>query len=263
MAVTCAACTSTASLLPSVSLVTGKGHNMGIIVIYPQCSKESAEELAKKMGWDSCNPFREVKRDFREYDGVFNYGCNREIYARNVINKTKSVATCINKVATFEAFKKADIPTVAYTTKHEDVPRAWDIVVIRDKIDGNKAEGLDYYYHEYLGRDQEINDVYPMKRGALYTEHFAHNYELRVVVFCGNVVGCYKKVNNNGQWDFVPQDFWYALERHAIDAAKALDIDYVGFDVLVNDKGAYVFLEANSGPILTDEVSDAIAGYVK
>lgn len=236
---------------------------MKICVLYPQCSMESAKELAQKMGWDAVNPFQEARRDFRMYDGVFNYGCNRTIHAHNVINQTKSVATCINKVATFEAFKKAGVPTVAYTTRYEDVPRAWDIVVIRDKIDGNKAEGLDYYYHDFLGRDQEVNDVYPMKRGALYTEHFAHNYELRVVVFCGKVVGCYKKDDNNGQWDFNEFKPQGPLLMDAITAAKALNIDYVGFDVLVNNKGAYVFLEANSGPVLTEEVADAIGAYIK
>lgn len=231
-----------------------------ICVLYPNCSKESAQELAQKMGWDAVNPFQEARRDFRMYDGVFNYGCNRTIYARNVVNKTPAVATCINKVATFEAFKKAGVPTVDYRTSKETVPAVWDCVVIRQKVDGNKAEGLSYHYQDDRAfMNPNLNVPY----GALFTEGFDHEYELRVVVFCGHVVACYKKDDNNGDWDFNPFNIPDNLSKDAIRAATTLDIDYVGFDVLVDNKGSYVFLEANSGPVLTEDVVEAIQGYIK
>ncbi len=232
---------------------------MTICIIYPECSKESALELAEKMGWEAVNPFKAKQRDFRKYDGVFNYGCNREIYARNVLNKTKSVATCINKVATFKVFEKAGIPTVKHTTNRFDTVD-WDCVVIRDKVDGARAEGLDYHYND----ERKVLTPGPIPAGALYTEGFEHEYELRVVIFCGKLVGCYKKVNKGGRiWEFEDFDEFQVLglTDAAWKAAKALDIDYVGFDVLVNDKGVYAFLEANSGCILTDDVVDAIKAY--
>jgi hypothetical protein len=233
---------------------------MTICVIYPQVSAESAIALAKKMGWDAVNPFREGKRDFRKYLGVFNYGCNRKIAAQNVLNKATAVATCIDKVATFNAFVKAGVPTVAFTTRKQDVPKTWDAVVIREKVNGAKAEGLKYAY-----QGPGYGDLRgPIPDGALFTELFEHTHELRVVVFCGKVVGCYRKEHaGGGLWDFIPHEYSLPLNVHAITAATALDIDYVGFDILVNNKGAYVFLEANSGPVLTDDVADAIKGYLK
>lgn len=227
-----------------------------IIVLFPSIAKESAEKLAKACGWEAINPFKAGLRDFRNYAGVFNYGCNREIYARNVINKTKSVATCIDKVATFKAFEKAGVPTVAHTTKRQDVPKAWDTVVIRTNAKGARAEGLEYAY-------RWRNDVVP--EGQLFTEYFEHANEYRIMVFLGKVVGVYrKKTTADGGWDFIPVKGPYTkkMADDAIKAAKALDIDFVGFDVLRNVKGEHKFLEANSACILTDEMIEAIKAYL-
>jgi glutathione synthase/RimK-type ligase-like ATP-grasp enzyme len=235
---------------------------MTICVIHPTISKESAEELAKALGWDVCNPFKEDKRDFRNYAGVFNYGCNRKIVANNVINKSVSVATCINKVATYEAFKKAGIPTVNYVTRKQDVPKQWEIVVIRDKVDGARAEGLDYHYQDkaYV----EYVEGKPVPDGKLFSEYFEHTEELRVMVFCGKCVGVYEKVRRDGAgWEFIAVWNHNHIRAQAEQAAKALDIDFVGFDVLVNvNEGKWLFLEANTGCILTPEMIDAIKAYL-
>jgi glutathione synthase/RimK-type ligase-like ATP-grasp enzyme len=229
-----------------------------ICVIHPTISKESAEYLAQEMGWDVCNPFKENKRDFSEYLGVFNYGCNRKIVAKNVINKSKSVATCINKVATYEVFKKAGVPTVAYVTNKRLIPKDWETVVVRKEVDGAQAKDLDYWYP----KDGSGN---PCPEGALFTEYFPHVRELRVVVFCEKVVAVYKKVDQLGSWEFVPITFSVCkgqVAADAITAAKALDIDYVGFDVLVAEDGSYRFLEANTGAILTHGVLKKIKQYL-
>ena len=51
------------------------------------------------------------------------------------------------------------------------------------------------------------------------------------------------------------------IDEHCIKAAKALGIDYVGFDVLAHTKKDFVILEANSGAIMTDEAALAIVEY--
>lgn len=228
---------------------------MTICVIHPKACAASAKTLAEAFGWKLSNPFAEDRRDYREYDGVFNYGCNRRIYAKNILNTTEAVATCINKVETFKAFNKAGVPTVAYCTKKTDIPKEWEAVVIRNRIDGARAEGLDYWYS---WEDK------PMPDGALYSQYFEHVKELRVMVFCGNVVGAYRKVDDgNGHWDFMKVRISKDLAEDARKAAKALGIDYVGFDVLVSKDASYVFLEANSGPILVDEIVEDIKSYFK
>lgn len=227
---------------------------MKICVIHPQVSYESARDLANQMGWDLVNPFKTNRRDFMEYAGVFNYGCNRQITARNVINKTKSVATCINKIATFEVFKKAGIPTVEYVTRKADVPYYWDSVAVRTKADGAKNEGLSFF-------DFVNGGIVP--DGVLFSKYFEHEYECRIVVFLGKVVGAYIKRDEDGEWQFDECELSEGLTKHAIEAAKALDIDYVGFDVLCAEDGSYVFLEANSGPVLIEDVAAAIKEYIK
>jgi glutathione synthase/RimK-type ligase-like ATP-grasp enzyme len=47
------------------------------------------------------------------------------------------------------------------------------------------------------------------------------------------------------------------MDAICIRAARALSIDYVGFDVLAQTKNDCVIIEANSGPILTEEAIDA------
>lgn len=233
---------------------------MTICVIHPNVCRESAKTLADAFGWEVSNPFQDERRDYTKYDGVFNYGCNRRIYAKNIINKKEAVATCVDKVETFKAFNKAGVPTVGFCTKKEDIPVfKWNTVVVRDKVDGARAEGLDYWTPDWNDAGRLIT---PLPNGALFTEYFEHVKELRVMVFCGQVVGAYKKVEVDGGWHFQKVHISKDLTGDAIKAAKALDIDYVGFDVLVAKDAAYVFLEANSGPILVEEMVDEIKKYL-
>lgn len=219
---------------------------MRICVIAPQIAQESASDLAKALGADLSNPFREDRRDYRKYDLVFNYGCNRDIYAKKVINPSKAVATCKNKVETFKALQKAQVPTVQYATRKEDVQ--WAYSVCRESLDGARGEGMDF------GHIDALPDA------ALYTSYFEHKYEYRIVVFMGKVVGRYRKVVRKGMWElrlYSPEGF-EELDAGCIKAAKALGIDYVGFDVLENKDGDCIILEANSAPILTYEAQEAI-----
>lgn len=230
-------------------------NNKRICILYPAIAKESAEKLADALGWDAVNPFKTNRRDFREYAGVFNYGCNRKISAHNVINKAQSVATCVDKVATFKALQQAGVPIPAYTTDKAAVPAAWDTVVVRKEVNGARAEGLEYAY-------QWNKDVVP--DGALFTEYFEHHREYRVMVFLGQVVGCYEKVADGDQWRFIERKLpsLKKMKEDAVKAAAALQIDYVGFDVVRNVVGEYKFLEANSACILTEEMIDAIKAYL-
>ncbi len=85
----------------------------------------------------------------------------------------------------------------------------------------------------------------------------------------GKVVGRYYKketgLNADGQieWTFTPQRKrgFEAIDDACVRGAKALGIDFVGFDVVAQDKQHFVVLEANSGPIITDEAEEAIINY--
>lgn len=197
------------------------------------------------------------------YTGVvFAYGCSdRTERAFRRYNCVKAVERCVNKRLTFESFNRAGIPTVPYCTRRHLVPKHWETVVCRESVYGRKAEG-----YKLVDQGEDLPDW------ELFTEYFHHVREYRIVVFMGQAFVYYKrevwdkkgKYNNH---EFIFQKpraiIHHKMMKDAIKAAKALDIDYVGFDVLANSKGTYVFLEANSGAILCEEVKAAIIKHFK
>ncbi len=200
-----------------------------------------------------CDVFRAGDRNrFKDYDFVFSYGCSRGTEHNNRINKASSVERCVDKTLTFDALKKAGVSTVSYCLK-QPVPKEWDWVVIRDKINGRMAQGLNYC--------ENIPGKIPL--GQLYTEYFEHKYEYRIMVFMGRVVGRYFKHEEKGDWYFnvQPRQGFEVMDDHCIRAAKSLDIDYVGFDVVANTKKDFRILEANSAARITDEAENAIVEY--
>lgn len=227
---------------------------MNIIVLYPKIAFESARELAHAIDAESRNPFEWDQRDFRIYDVVLNYGCHRDLRCKEIINTGKAVGICKNKIETFKRLKEAGVPCPEYATRKQDVPKHWGQIVIRDSVDGARAEGLDY---RFQGE--------PLPDAPLYVQYFPHKYEYRIMVFKGKVVGRYHKVAKKDGWHFIlmNKQGFEKVDKDCIKAAESLGIDYVGFDVLENKKGECIILEANSAPILTDEALKAIKKYFK
>lgn len=229
---------------------------MKICVIHPKACKESAIMLAKGLGAKAINPRKERFRDHQEYDVIFNYGLGEW---NGHINKGAAVVRCIDKLTTFRVLLKANVPIPKYVTAYADVPKNWNGYVCRETATGAGNEGLNMFY--------DYNDI--PKDCVLYTEYFEHVHEWRVVVFKGVVVARYKKEfyqeGDNLLWNlrlYTEQGF-ENIDRSCLQAAEALQIDFVGFDVLENKKGVYVVLEANSGPVMTEEVLEHLQAYFK
>jgi glutathione synthase/RimK-type ligase-like ATP-grasp enzyme len=195
------------------------------------------------------NPYQTGRLVFKDYALVINYGFSANIVTNanaNVINEPASVRKCINKLKTLQSLA-AHVPVPEYS---QVVNNHWDTVVCHTKPDGRKNEGIEYWYRE---------SGEPVPNAYLYTEFYHHRGEYRVVVLCGKVVGRYRKVERDGTWDLELRDkrgFEY-MDNICINAARVLGIDYVGFDVLAQTKNDCVIIEANSGPILTEEAIDA------
>jgi glutathione synthase/RimK-type ligase-like ATP-grasp enzyme len=223
-----------------------------ILIVHPKATCISAKKLAAIMKADTYD-LREGRRDFEGYDLVWNYGSSDPVYAPHLLNRTLGVQRCIDKVQTFEILHRNRVPTVDYTTFKHNVPESWETVVVRDKRNGRKAEGL-----HYVERGEQ------MRNGELYTEYFPHEYEYRIVVLCGEVVGRYRKDVVDKDWLFIPMlpQGFERLDRECIHAAKVLGIDYAGFDILENKRGKCVILEANSGAMIQDEALEFIADNV-
>lgn len=226
---------------------------VAIITSVGQSSSRILTDALKNNGVDAqmFDMKKSDKRDFREFDWVFSYGSSADTKHQKRLNSSEAVKTCISKPDTFNELEWANCYTVEHATK-KPIPAHWEWVVIRDKKDGRKAEGLNYH---------ENNDNCP--NGELYTEYFEHKYEYRIMVFRGEVVGRYYKHDDKGDWYFnnQPKKGFELMDDHCIRAAAALGIDYVGFDVVANTKKDFRILEANSCPRITDEAENAIVSF--
>lgn len=229
---------------------------MNIIVLYPSAASASAKLLANFLGVDSLNPFKQDKRDFRGYDVVINYGCNRNIKAPYIINKPSAIARCIDKFTTFSILEKFNLPIPKYAVEKVKACE-WDCVVVRKEANGQGNAGLDYAYPE--GRLDKLPDA------ELYTEYFEHKKEFRVVMFNAITIACYEKVREGDEWVFYERSYGYLepIKEACAAASLALDIQYVGFDVLVNSQNEFVILEANSAPIITEDVMKTFKRFLK
>lgn len=230
---------------------------MTSVAIITSVSQKSSRQLAEALINNGIkakvfSPFKDGEMDMRGFTHTFGYGCSARTSDNIRLNKGKAVETCVNKVATFEALKKAGCNTVPYTTNIREVPKTWEQIVCRTKVNGRKAEGYDVLPQ---------GSVLPA--GELYTEYFYHKYEYRIMVFRGEVVARYFKNEVKGDhiFNLQPKRGFEVMDDHCIRAAAALGIDYVGFDVVANNKRDFRILEGNSGALLTDECEDAIVSY--
>jgi hypothetical protein len=232
------------------------------VAIITYVAQESSRQLAKALVAAGIKAEAIDMNRHYVYDGfthVFGYGCSSHTGHRNRLNTAKATKVCIDKVETFKRLQRSGINIPDWTaSKRIAMCNKWSCTVVRTERTGRKAEGLELI--DYPDR---------LPEGELFTEYFYHKYEYRIVVFNGEVVGRYykKRTMKKGEaWHtFVlqPQRGFDMMDDHCVRAAKALGIDYVGFDVVANTKKDFKILEANSGPILTDEAEAAIIKYFK
>ena len=219
---------------------------MSVCVIHPRASKKSASKLALALKADCVNPYHSKVRDFRKYDVVFNYGCSLPVKANSIINKPWAVEQCVSKTQAYDLLHAAGVPTVKYTRHKDKVPKDWKVVVCRKEEFGHSNDGL-----------VMIHQGDKLPEAAYYSEYYKHKFEFRIVVYKNKVLARYiKKENDDGEWEFIhlePAGF-EAIDAATIKAAKALGIDYAGLDIIAKNQEDFRVLEANSGPIITDDV---------
>lgn len=230
---------------------------MTLYVVYPKACAESATMLAKalKAKKQLCvGNYMFLNKECV----IFNYGVGgyNDFFNKVVVNKGDAVNRCVTKSDTFWYLKKAGVPIPDYSCNYKHLPRDWKGYVCRKTESGKGNEGYEHHWDH-----KDVPTGY-----ELYTEYFEHEHEWRIVVFKGVVVARYLKVRDaDDKWQFqlYTKQGFKDIDRSCLQAAEALQIDFVGFDVLENKKGVYVVLEANSGPIMTEEVLEYIKKYFK
>lgn len=226
---------------------------MKICVIHPKSLNKSAKWLAETLGAVTCNPWEKDVHNFKQFDVVFNYGCNRSFLANNVINKTNAVATCISKLKTLYKLAKLQIPTIPFTEDIKEIPDSWKEIVCRETDKGAKGDGFSVVKRGKL-----------LPPAAFYSEYYKHKWEFRVMIFNGKVVVRYvKREDKEGNWEFdsVDKAGFEAMDAACLAAAKVIGIDFVGMDILANSPTEFKILEANSGPVMTEDVLSVLTQY--
>ena len=233
---------------------------MKILIIH-SFWKHSAELLSEWLTFNGhrveiCNARKGEEPKNYPYDAVFNAGVSFQEWKRKdvTINHYNNVSICVDKVATFTVLKRAGVPIPKVAKRWRDVPMDWFGYVTREKVNGRRNEGTQFF--------NEYKDI--PKDAVLYTEFHPGPYEYRIIVFNGEVVArFYKRLAGDGTWEMKlqPAKGFEEMDKQAIAAAKALGIDYVGFDVMATNKKKFVFLEANSAATMSDVVAEAITVY--
>lgn len=232
---------------------------MNICVVHPSVCSESAKELAEAVGGFRWNPYDKASPLYA-VDLYFNYGVSDCDFLDNtripVINRPMFVRRSVDKIASYNRFRNAGIPTCEYVVNQRDVPRTWDWIVCRETTTGRNCDGV------------TVTEQENMVRGCpLYTKFFHHDEEHRIVVFNKRVVARYMKMNlKDGEYELVymQADGYEDLDVTAVKAANSIGLDYAGVDILFNSKnGKHLCLEINSGPALTDEVADYLKRFYK
>lgn len=165
------------------------------------------------------------------------------------INNFQAVHRCIDKIETLKLLPKGY--GVEFVTKKSKIPDHWTWICVREKVDGKNKDGLSYYPQECKGG---VPDA------PLYTEYFNHRQEYRVVILKGKLVGIYyKDIGDDGTCFNIqnPKNGYEGIIKACIKASKSLGIDFVGFDVVASNKKNFRILEANSGPVFTEEIGQA------
>ena len=217
---------------------------------------------------------------------VINWGASEvsdEVAKCNIINPPSIVAVASNKLKFFKAVQQfndaiyeededfSDVVEFPMFTASKRTALSWvragKIVVERHKLTGNSGEGI---------RLVEAED--DLTNAPLYVMYIPKKQEYRVHVANGMVVDLQRKARRRDvadediNWQIRNHDNGFifqrndlvvppSVERQAVNACKAVGLDFGAVDIVFNDKQqrAYV-LEINTAPGLT---GSTLEGYVK
>ena len=243
----------------------------------------SAKVLGSELG------AKRIKLEGSKFKGspkktVINWGSSsvsEEVAKCNIINHPDAVAIASNKLKFFNALDayndevyEGEEGRVVRTPQHTTIMRtaqSWqrngNIVVERHKLTGNSGVGINL-----VETDGEITDA------PLYVKYIPKKQEYRVHVANGIVVDLQRKARRHDvadediNWRIRNHDNGFIFQRNdlivpndvsiqAINACKAVGLDFGAVDVVYNDRQGRAFvLEINTAPGLT---GSTLEGYVE
>lgn len=233
---------------------------MNVYIVPYNLSSESAKTLANLLGARLSSG---TKRFIKDKSFIINWGnSDPDIFinaaargSNSILNKPSCVALASNKIETFKAFTKHNVPTVPWTTDRNKV-REWldetGYVYARLLASASQGRGIQIVTME--------DDV---PYAELYTKAIPKAYEYRVHVFKNGVIDYTRKRRRDGVeanlyiknaengWVFCREGVYLPdkVKLAALKACSALGLDFCALDILYKESEdiAYV-LEANTAP---------------
>lgn len=184
-----------------------------------------------------------------------------------IFNDPEAVAVASNKLSTLIRLSGEDVPTVPFTEDNFIAQRWYNVgnkVFIRHKLNGHSGDGIDVW-------DGADSDDSQMFLAPLYTKGVENHGEYRVHVFDGEVILYQKKSrrvdeetgevvtadgaeadvrNLASNWVYRTGnlDRLKRVETLAIDAVRALGLDFGAVDIIKDAEGNVFILEVNTAP---------------
>lgn len=188
-----------------------------------------------------------------------------------ILNHPNNVAKAINKRLTFTALKEANVPIPEFVTNRNDVSEDWNQIVVRHTLTGHSGEGI-----EIIDKGNNI----PL--APLYVEYIKKIAEYRVHVGGDKAIFIQQKRRDRGVPDdrvnwkvrnleggfiFAHKDIELTAQEHglissiAVDAIKALGLDFGAVDIIHNKDRGFFVLEINTACGLTGETIEKYRQY--
>lgn len=249
------------------------------VIFYPyKIGSQSCDDIVRvlqdKIENKTFRVFPDRRFASRSNDIIINWGNSTAPRwdMRNILNKPEAVAVAVNKLATLRALEDAEVSHVPFTTDLEYANVHFGDVVCRKILTGHSGEGIEI-----------VKDDAPNKRilpsAPLYTQFIPKSVEYRVHVFGGQVIDYTKKIKRvDGEvksrikddrvrshtlgWEFIrdvaPRE---SVKQLAIDAVKALGLDFGSVDIIRSNKVNYV-LEVGTACGLSPHGVDCYVGAI-
>jgi hypothetical protein len=178
--------------------------------------------------------------EWHENDLIINWGCGHRLgvpQEANILNKYQNVLKSVNKETTFEYLQNYGV-SIPPRTRIREIAESWidqgEIVFCRQDLEGCNGAGI------IVARTKE-----QLVPAQLYTKYVGNDREFRVHVFKGEAIFWTEKVvaydaspnpnpliKSGNDWsmgwvDDIPD----VVKREAIDATKALGLDFGAIDI--------------------------------
>lgn len=242
--------------------------------MYSYCNKsESARSVANALGIKMMINHENSKFVGSPDKVVLNWGSSdlpREVRYCKVINSEFGVSQAVNKLKTFKALTRANVPTPAYTTDR-NVAIQWTEgsltpVFCRGNLVGHDGDGIHLAF-----KPNEV--IY----APLYTSFLSAWEEYRITVFKDHAILCQRKVKRKDVQQHSPYlrttagGYGFDVDRApkpvqdaAVAAIKALGLDFGGVDIILHDETLYPHvLEVNTAPQLTPYALEKLSKAIR